>query len=129
MKNRSFLTVLILAILFLIVFYSYSYFTGISKIKAKEYEKQALYLNNIKEYTLALEVSEKCLEIDQENFDCWIHRAMAQYQLDKCIQAAASLYHSILMNNISNSDKEFAIKSFDAVVKSEKCKSDEMASK
>lgn len=61
------------------------------------YQEQAKQANLSKNYNNGLKFSEKCLELNRDNEDCWMHKAYAFYKLNDCTAASVAMYH-VLMN-------------------------------
>ena len=87
----------------------------------KAYEIKAEALNILQKYTEALATSEQCITLKREDYNCWIHKGMAEYNLNKCLDLSVTDYHVSLMQNISEKDKDWADTFFKAGL--EKCKS------
>lgn len=87
---------------------------------ATAYEGLARSYNVLKNYDEALTASNKCIELDNKNFDCWVHKGYAAYSQDDCTTAIAALYHASMMDN-SSADQDFVDRGLQKFMNSGKC--------
>lgn len=87
---------------------------------ATAYEGLARSYNVLEKYDEALTASNKCIELDSKNFDCWIHKGYAIYSQGDCTAAIAALYHASMMNN-SSAEQGFVDRGLKSFMNSEAC--------
>lgn len=68
----------------------------------------------------ALVASGVCIKTRPEAFDGWIHNGVALYQLNRCTDSLAAIYHAMQIA-ISAEDADFAQKLFSSVSNSQTC--------
>lgn len=68
----------------------------------------------------ALAASEVCIKTRPEAFDGWVHKGMALYQLNRCADSLAAIYHAIQIA-VSAEDTDFAQQIFSSISNSPTC--------
>jgi len=87
---------------------------------ATAYEGLALSYNALERYGESLAASSKCIKLDSANFDCWVHKGYAAYQLDDCTTAIVALYHASMIAS-SPKEQDIADSGLGSFMDSEKC--------